>query len=236
MIPPASHPNVNLAPNVPSSTFSPTLSTVVPGNLPVPISPTSSPALIVFTCTDIGVDIAQPPYIRTTTVSFRVAYLIESLGKPSDFISAVETMILETAVVGALQCVTGGLVFARGMKPPPVDFTTIMTSEQCMPVFAGSQCSVWETGFDVTVDENVDPTVATFLGYTFVQEEMKNGAFVGRIPILDRVEFLRPSPLLPPIAGIDGSPTTAPGLAAASSASPISVNHWTLGAVLTMCK
>jgi hypothetical protein len=78
--------------------------------------------------------------------------------------------------------------------------------------------------------------VAAFLGYMSVQDAMENGAFTAAVPALDRILYLSPSPLLPPITGVDTGPSLAPGEATQTAPESLSVNRWTLGAVLTMCK
>jgi hypothetical protein len=91
---------------------------------------------------------------------------------------------------------------------------------------------VYDTTFQVTIGEDIDPEKAAFLGYIFMQEEMDLGSFVDKLPILDRVEYLHPLPLFPPNV-VGEAPTAAPGLS--SSEGNLNVSPWTLGAVIAMC-
>ena len=190
---------------------------------------------VIFTCTETGVAVAEASAVNVSTaVSFRVTYVIETTVKPFRYLERVNELIVETAAVGALQCVLGGSTFSvNSTESPEITVMSVMTTQNCTPETAGSECVVWETSFEIAVDQDVEPTVASFLGYMFLEEEMNSGAFVDRIPILDRVKYLRPSPLLPPITGGDG-PTEAPELGVEDDGE-LSVNRWTLGAVLAMC-
>ncbi|GKY96335.1 hypothetical protein MPSEU_000593200 [Mayamaea pseudoterrestris] len=186
-----------------------------------------------FTCTDDGVGITETAN-ATTIVDFRVGYLIESKNQPTDYLASVENLIVESAIIGALQCASGGLIFAPGVDASSVDVATIQT-DQCTPTQSGAACTVWQTEFTITIAQEVDPSVASYLGYMFVQTEMEKDAFVNQVPSLDEIEYLSPSPLLPPITGLDGSPSSTTDENPASSKGDLSVNQWTLGAVLTMC-
>ena len=106
------------------------------------------------------------------------------------------------------------------------------TGQLCEPEV--SECTVFETAFDILVDENVDPEVSAFLGYVLLRETMDGGDFILDIPQIDRVQYLSPLPLLP-LPGEDGiqdQPLEADG----ESSDQVSVSPWTLGTVVTMCE
>jgi hypothetical protein len=72
---------------------------------------------------------------------------------------------------------------------------TTLTGEAC-PVGAlvgtlESSCNVYETSFQIIVEGILD-SAFELSAYTFIKEEMNSGAFVEAIPLLDRVEYLRP--------------------------------------------
>ena len=184
---------------------------------------------------------ANPPFDGMTTIPFTVVYEIESLALKEKYIDALEREILATAVTGALQCNTSGPIFdssgpfyvprANGSRAI-VPMNTTATGDGCKALI--SACRVFETIFQIVVNEDLNPDVAAFLGYVSLQEEMDRGAFVAAVPILDRCKYLRPLPLLPPVDNNDDN-----GLAPEPELSPkdrVSVSPWTLGAVSTMCK
>ena len=170
----------------------------------------------------------------TTTVVFRVGYLIDSDNEPAVYIGSVEQYIVAAAAVGAMQCESGGYAFAPSLDPTLISVASIQT-DQCTPTRSGASCTVWRTSFEITLGQDIESSVASFLGYMAVQDAMGNGAMLDSISSIERVEYLSPSPLLPPITGVAGNPSPSPGSGTASTEDELSVNSWTLGAVLTMC-
>lgn len=196
---------------------------------------------MVFACSPAGiVDFAQSPILATTTIPFKVGYAIESLAPQAEYINAVEDLILVTAVAGALQCNTGGPLFdsiglatsGRTNESRSIVPIHTVSGESCVALI--SKCSDLETTFQVVVNEVVDPEVAAFLGYVLLRQEMDSGAFVEIIPIIDRIEYLRPLPLLPPIV-VDDDRGAEP-VQGVEPKKRISVSPWSLGAVSTICK
>jgi hypothetical protein len=183
---------------------------------------------VVFTCTENGVDLARPPFGNATVVDIQVVYAVEALALLRNFEDDLQDKILASAVIGALQCNTGGPLFGPGGNMPSVNMSTIPTGEPCIsPV---TFCIVFETSFQFIVEEDLDPEVAAVLAYAFIREEMDSGAFVEAIPVLDRVEYVRPVLTeLPPII-IPEIPIGA------DTQGSITVSPWTIGAVLAMCK
>jgi len=248
--PPQQHPSDSPAPSL-SQPPSPSAPTV---NTPPPLLPTEAPSPranleeFVFGCTDDGVVLVDPPYEAmggAKTVQFKVGYLVESVGALEEFESDLELMILQTAVIGALECNTGGSLFGPGGNGASLltqyPMSTRSTGEQCAPQFPGTACTVLESEFVVAVVDieggsGLDSTTASFWGYVFLQQEMDGGSFLTAIPLLDRCKYLRPLPLLPPIVGVD-DPSPSPGGSQEDPVQqPLGVSQWTLGAVLAMCK
>jgi hypothetical protein len=154
---------------------------------------------------------------------------VEALALLRNFEDDLQDKILASAVIGALQCNTGGPLFGPGGNVPSVNMFTIPTGELCTFVPA-TFCIVFETSFQMIVEEDLDPDVAAILAYAFIREEMDSGAFVEAISVLDRVEYVRPvlaelPPIIIPEIPID-----------AATQGPITVSPWTIGAVLAMCK
>jgi hypothetical protein len=187
----------------------------------------------VFTCTNAGVDLVEPPFNVSTVLDFNVSYAVETRSKLADFESQLMNLILQTAVIGALQCISGGPLFSPGVNPIRIPMSTVVSSQTCVPVFNGTTCTVYQTSFQVFIDSAVDADVSTALGYMFLQDQMNHGAFVQAIPLLQRVKYVGPNLNLPVNNGT--APTSAP-LAPSSANATVAVSPWTLGAVITMCK
>lgn len=88
--------------------------------------------------------------------------------------------------------------------------------------------------FQIVVNESVEPDIASFLGYINIQEEMSSGAMAAEIDVVDRVEYISPLPLLPPITSPDDS--LIPDDVQLDGSDNPSISAWTVGAVLAMCK
>ena len=187
----------------------------------------------VLVCTRDGVGVTDSSN-ATTSVVFRVGYLVESSNEAAVYIGSVEQFIVAAAAVGAMQCDSGGYAFAPSVDPTSITVASIQT-DQCTPTRSGAACTVWRTSFEITLGQDVDSSVASFLGYMAVQDAMGNGAMLDHVSTIHRVEYLSPSPLLPPITGVAGNASPSPGSGTSSAEGELSVNRWTLGAVLTMC-
>lgn len=199
------------------------------------MSPTQAQNNSILTCTDVGsVGLAETPGEARTTLTFKVGYLVESFESLTDFIDDIEKRIVLTAVLGALQCNTSGLL-TNGTTDSDelfsgVVITTNGRGDNCTSEI--SVCTVLETEFTVYVSNEVDPEVGAFLGFVMLRQEMDNGSFESST--IDRCQYLSPLPLLPPIiekektSGADSFPDV-------QSEDNISVSPWTLGAVLAMC-
>lgn len=194
-------------------------------------SPSVNLEKVVFTCTPEGVETVDPPYDIATVIDFEVGYLVESATFFEDFQDELNNLILETTVIAVLECSPGGPIFGPGGTIPTVPMFTAITGEQCVTQTPGDVCTVLETSFRVVVDRDLDPSLSAFVGYVALQQKMDNGTFEAVIAALDRIEYMHPLPLLPPIIGND-QPTPAP----LTSTNSLSVSPWTLGAVLAMCK
>jgi hypothetical protein len=183
---------------------------------------------VVFTCTENGVDLVEPPFGNATVIDIQVVYAVEALALLRNFEDDLQDRILASAVIGALQCNTGGPLFGPAGNVPSVNMFTIPLGELCTFV-ANTFCIIFETSFQIIVEEDLDPDVALVLAYAFIREEMDSGAFVEAIPVLDRVEYVRPvlaelPPIIIPEIPID-----------AATQGSITVSPWTIGAVLAMC-
>jgi hypothetical protein len=176
----------------------------------------------------------QPPFGVATSIDIQVVYVVEALAFLDDFRDDLQDKILASAVIGALQCNTGGPLFGPGGDVPPVSVFTRFTGEACTPVLADTFCTVFETTFQIIVEEDLNPDVAAILAYAFIREEMDSGAIALDVVILDRVEYLRPVlPDLPPITAPDEIPLVD---LEANPEESITVSPWTIGAVMAMCK
>lgn len=190
---------------------------------------------VIFLCSDGGVELAEPPIVAATIVDFQVGYLVESTTALEDYEEALEAQILASALVGALQCGRGGSLFGSDANATksPVPMNTTTTASLCFPqVSLLNNCTVLETSFSVILGEDVDPEVARFLGYVALQEDMDSTVFVQALSGVDRVEYLSPLPLLPPLTTPDGKNQTGD---VSRSEGAVSVTPWTVGAVLAMC-
>lgn len=174
-----------------------------------------------------------------TSISLKVGYLIESSAPLEEYLDVLEFQILRAALAGALQCskrgpFVGDIGEATTVQPQlATSIVTVKTGAPCTAEI--SECTILETNLDIRVAEGLDPEVGAFLGYVFLRQEMDGGTFVNENPILDRVEYLSPLPLLPPPSesDVDDGPLQ---LGLTANDGPITVSPWTLGAVLTICK
>lgn len=181
--------------------------------------------------------LAKPPYGVVTAIPFKVGYLVESSNPLEAYVGLLERNILEAAAAGALQCNMGGPLFGRTRSATSLNVisqsvTTVKTGEPCQPQI--SECTFLETSFDMLVADNVDPDVSAFLGYVLMRAEMEEGDLVRNIPMMDRIVYQSPLPLLPPL-GDDGLSDQSIQ-AGEESIDQINVSPWTLGAVVTMGK
>jgi len=241
-------PTVSPEPTTMQPSTSPTV-TPLPTKTPSPTttasdSPTQRPVVeqgaVILTCSqpDEVLARAQPPFDAVTAIPFKVGYLVESSDALPEYVDLLNIQIIEAFAAGALQCNTGGPLFGSvgsgtGIDTLSLPIITLETGASCQPEI--SECTVLESSGELLVAQDVDPEVAAFLGYVLLREEMDGGQFVRDNTLLDRVEYLSPLPLLPPLGedGLDGPLDPNNGLSAAGT---INVSPWTLGAVVTMCK
>mmetsp|Transcript_10732 Transcript_10732/g.29582 ORF Transcript_10732/g.29582 Transcript_10732/m.29582 type:complete len:510 (+) Transcript_10732:516-2045(+) len=209
-------------PSLSSSTDSPSTPSTTP-------KPTLSADDIVFRCTSEGVELATPPFDPVTEIPISVGYLVESLFFTSEFLPDLHLAILEASVVNALQCNDDeGNLFGPNGTIPFVSIETTFTGESCTP--QETICTILQTDFHFWVEEQVNPEAAAFLSYVALQEDVDGGIMASQIPQVDRMQYLSPLPLLPPIADDDDDD---PNLIIADRDN-VTVSPFTIGAVVTM--
>jgi hypothetical protein len=166
----------------------------------------------IFACkSDNVVGLSMQSLPLSTQLSFKLGYSVESSFNESEYIDKIERQILVTAVAGALQCENAG-VFTTDVIPElmgrsnklDVTMNTTRTNETCLasPI---SQCKIFETEFQVIVNDDMDAKVGEFLGYLLIREKMDDGTFVETVPNVNRCEYLRPLPLIAPVSNGGGS-------------------------------
>jgi hypothetical protein len=239
---PSAAPSISSAPTGSSSpSAAPSISSAPTGSS----SPSAAPSISStstffqeeagFTCTGNGVELIEPPFETATAIDIQVVYLVKTFAFLDDYNDDLQDKILASAVIGALQCNTGGPLFGQGGSVPTINIvTTLLTGEACPPdlesvlVQDNTNCNVFETSFQIIIEEDFDPAVAALLAYIFIRDEMSSGAFVAAIPLF-RVEYLRPVlPIeTPEIPNIDLAAQVSTGM---------TVSPWTIGAFLAMCK
>lgn len=188
----------------------------------------------------------MPPFESSTVLDFRVGYLVESILPLEEYKEDLEMAILGSALAGALQCIPGSPLFlpggnmsstslSRGGTASPVRINTTLTGDLCFPeVDFLNECVVLETYYRVIVAEEIDSEVARFLGYVEMQQDMDSDLLLELFaPDLDRIRYVSPLPLLPPLTNPQ-EPQTPPALR--SDDSSLSVTPWTVAAVLGMCE
>ena len=190
-----------------------------------------------FTCTVNGVDLSSPPYVTATVLEFRVGYLVETSLPREDYGADLEKALLGSALAGALQCIPGSPLFLPGSSPLPVPINTTISDDVCFPeVDVLNDCIIFESAFRVVVAETVDPEVARFLGYVEMQQDLDGDVIKGILSLdLDRIRYVSPLPLLPPLTNPEPTEPT-PTLSTRNSDASLSVTPWTVSAVLAMCK
>jgi hypothetical protein len=195
------------------------------------------PEAVAFTCTSNGVDLIEAPFETAAVIDIQVVYSVTTFAFLDDYEDDLQNKLLASAVIGALQCNTGGPLFGVGGSVPTINMVTIRKGEACpldlenILVLDNTNCNVFETSFQIIVVEDFDPAVAALLAYIFIREEMSSGAFIETLPLLDSVEYLRP--VLPDILPIETPEIPNIDLEAQGS---ITVSPWTIGAVVAMCK
>lgn len=143
-----------------------------------------------------------------------------------------------TAVSGALQCNKGTALLEQGAINL-VDIATTHSNGTCASnieadVPAGISCYHMITSFDVAVAEDLDPTVAAFLGYIFLRDELDGGLVENEIPQIVRGQYLGPLPTLP--TNVEEDDDSVSNIPPVSAESRLTVSAWTVGAVVAMCK
>jgi hypothetical protein len=179
----------------------------------------------------------EAPFETAAVIDIQVVYSVTTFAFLDDYEDDLQNKLLASAVIGALQCNTGGPLFGVGGSVPTINMVTIRKGEACpldlenILVLDNTNCNVFETSFQIIVVEDFDPAVAALLAYIFIREEMSSGAFIETLPLLDSVEYLRP--VLPDILPIETPEIPNIDLEAQGS---ITVSPWTIGAVVAMCK
>jgi hypothetical protein len=161
-----------------------------------------------------------------------LSYQVESLAPLAEYVEALEKKILFTSLAGALQCSTYTLLTASNETLGVVDFNTTSLGALCdAPAIS---CTLFSTQFNVTVDEELEPDVAAFLGYVLVKEKMDSGEFIADIPLIDKIVYAGPLPLLPPVVNDDE--INQEPVQDVQASGRVSVSPWALGAVSAACK
>lgn len=179
--------------------------------------------MLVFTCTELGVELASPPYGQAPfVISIKVGYLVESLSFVADFLDKLHDRIVETSIASALECNDGGI-----LPTPSVLVATAFTGNECTAEL--SICTALETKFEFAIVDQGMRSVysASFLSYIALQEHMDGGIFASEISEIDRMEYLSPLPLLSYV----GDPAIS-----VSRGSDLSLSPYTIGAVVAMSK
>ena len=221
--------------------------TTSPAQVPMPFTPTpvgSSPSptidpssvvpssMLVFTCTEFGVELAMPPFNKSPIIiPINVGYLVESLFFVSDFLDELHGKILQASIVSALQCNDGGNLFGpngttNSTTPVLVPVVSAFTGDECTSEI--SICTTLETQFEFAAlmgERDLNPAAASLLSYVTLQENMDGGIFASQITELDRMEYLSPIPSLPVLDDLDP---------VAVNSNELSVSPYTMGAVVGM--
>lgn len=189
----------------------------------------SSTPTLVFVCNSNGIGVTDAAVV-TSVVSFQVGFLVESNDFSNEWLAAVEKLLVETAVVSTLQCETKEAAMDPGWDRGKVTATSTQI-DQCSPSRHSWSCTVWRSSFEIAVARELDPSVASFLGYMSLRRGMENGLFLNEVPALERMVYLSPKQLLSPITD-----TSSPVPGSSSVDGGLSVNRWTFAGVLVMCK
>jgi hypothetical protein len=202
--------------------------------------PSSEPGivLIIFRCVNDGIDLVDQPInkdIVVTAIEIEVVYTVEATGLLNTYRTNLEDKITSLAVAGSLQCLVNDPLYGISAltRSDSLKVRTFNTGEDCTPQLNNTICSVLQTNIEFRINQSVDASVAAFLAYIEIQENMADSAFVNDIPNLSLIKYNRPLPLLPPIESNESGPKQA---VIDAGSTTISSSPWTLGAVVAMCK
>jgi hypothetical protein len=204
------------------------------------IQSSRSPTIIVdesnstiYQCSSDGtLELAQPPIEKSTAIEFTLSYQVESLAPLADYLEALEKKILFVSLAGALHCSTYTLLMASNKSLSVADLNTSSLGAPCdAPAIS---CTLLSTQFNVTVNEELEPDVAAFLGYVLVKEQMDSGKFIEDIPLIDKIAYAGPLPLLPPVDNDDE--INQEPVQDVQASGRVSVSPWALGVASAACK
>lgn len=91
-------------------------------------------------------------------------------------------------------------------------------------------CNIMETGLLYHLNGGANATEAAEVGYSAIERDMSNDVYVGVVPTVVRLEYMRPlqSPV-PPQLTIDGRATNPP-LNISGQTTDFGLSAWTIGA------
>lgn len=200
---------------------------------PAPVSQTE---IEVFQCVEgsIALGVAAEDSVP---VVLSVGYLVESTSQdPQDFIERLETALLGTALLAALQCNDGDNAGRRNLMGQSsralLEDTSIVGT--CTPEVEEAQsCHFMETDISFFVNGDIDPDEAAYAGYIAIEQNMEDGTYVTLVDQILRIVYLSPLPLpSPPQLNADGE-TLDPSTKSSSKVSSTGdseVSPWTIGA------
>jgi hypothetical protein len=178
------------------------------------------------------------PVKNTVLVSLTVGYLVESTSEnPEDFIGRLETALLGTALLAALQCNhedgAGDRRQLLHSNRHLLEETIIVGT--CTPeIEEARSCHFMETNVSFLVNGDIDPDEAAYAGYSNIEHNMEDGTFLELVDEVVRIVYLSPLPLPSPPqeSNADGEtmdPSTKSSKAVSSSDNS-GVSPYTIGA------
>ncbi|GAX19529.1 hypothetical protein FisN_19Hh106 [Fistulifera solaris] len=200
------------------------LTTLTPsvGDPSQPVAATES----VFTCANGGVTYAIPPF-QAEAVDISVGYEVESSLPFEAFREQMEKLILDSILVGALEC---GRLDVEGT----VSMDTSITGGSCLSqVDPLNDCVLAQTSATLLlVGELIDPPIARFLAYVKLQGDMET--YHERLDGVARVAYSSPELLTVPEISEPDVPNGQGTLQADNER--LSTSPWTIGSALVICK
>ena len=174
----------------------------------------------------------------STKLTFTLEYSVESSFNESEYLEDLEKQILVTAVAGALQCQSSGafltddiLEMTERSNQVGVIMNTTSIDESC-PSKPISPCIIFKTEFQAIVNGIFDAEASQVLGYLLIRDKMDDGTFVKVIPNVDRCQYLKPLPLLPPVGKGDNSNEQIDQ----EETDRLSVSPWSLATLSLLCE
>ncbi|GAX09642.1 hypothetical protein FisN_19Lh106 [Fistulifera solaris] len=224
---PSKHLSASLAPStfvVPS--LKPVALTTLTPSIRDPSQPVVDTDESVFTCAEGGVTYAIPPF-QPEAVDISVGYEIESSLPFEAFREPMEKLILDSILVGALEC---GRLDVEGN----VSMDTRLTGDSCLSqVDPLNDCVVALTSATLLLaGELIDPPIARFLAYVELQGDMET--YHERLEGVARVAYSSPELLtVPEISEPDVSDEQG---SLQADNERLSTSPWTIGSALVICK